>query len=186
MVSLLIIFIIAACNNAENTSPPPDSSSTAAPAGLQAAASISGTLDTLFVDSATFVRLPAGKIVFQFYSGAPDTLTLHGWKAKGLSGTDFDQEPVIKLTKGKKSTISFGQATYFGDLVLKNGEINDVTRALRRNNARFVLFVPQMMGKHISYALYVSTDDPSTAEFVRAPVPVEGVIANPSPPKGFN
>ena len=153
-----------------------------------------GILDTLWIDSLSFAKLPAGKIAFQYYIGGIDTLTLHGWEAKGITGSNFVDTPVIKLLKGRSSgTMKYGPSIYLGDLILKNGEINEITKALKKNKAQYVLFAPNVLGKHIYYNILVAFDDPnalfsdsSVHKFLIAPVPVIGVSANPSPPKNFN
>ena len=184
---------IISCQN-ENVQSEPQTTFQEQKISNKALTGLVGILDTLWIDSLSFAKLPAGKIAFQYYIGGIDTLTLHGWKAKGFIGTDFDDDPIIKLLKGRSTgSVKYGPSTYFGDLILTNGDINTIAKALKNNKAQYVLFAPNVLRKHIYYNIFVGFDDPhalfsdsSEHRFLIAPVPVVGVSANPSPPKNFN
>jgi hypothetical protein len=176
-----------ACNTNETKTPSADSSSadTAKDTAAIVRRITTGVLDTLWVDSLAFAKLPAGKLVFQYYVESADALTLHGWSVKTFGG--FETPPNIKLTTGRPSSLNYGPGSYFGDLVLKNAEINKIQKALKDNKSQFVLFAPKMDGVHIKYEIFVGKDDPGFAnkDFLFAPKPT-GLIANPSPPRSFD
>jgi hypothetical protein len=48
-----------------------------------------GYLGILYTDSATFVNLPNGHLVFSFVFLKEDSLTIHGWRDKLIGGFDL-------------------------------------------------------------------------------------------------
>jgi len=150
----------------------------------QKAAVIGGYLDTLWTDRATFDKLPNSRYVFEITYRTNDTLTLHGWEAKGLLGHTFSPNPDIKLEKGHASPLSYGPDIYFGNMILHNNDIKEIKKRLKDNNAQYVLFAPQITDEHIWYKIFLSNDPPSIMVKGFAVI-ATGIDANPSPPKEY-
>ena len=187
-----VTILMAACNNGgsdKNNADKivTDSNNTPSPtqAVVTQAALIppGGKLDTLWVDSLSFTKLPDGKMVFSFTFGQLDTLTLHGWDAKGLLQHNYDSIPDIRLKKGKPSELTYGPGTYFGNIIL-DGAIASIKKSLKKNHSQYVLFAPKKIGEHISYEILISKEDPNAFVKIFAAMPT-GITANPSPPKKY-
>ncbi len=147
-----------------------------------AVASFGGYLDTLWTDSLSFSNLPEGKEVFVFTFRDKDTLTLHGWDAKGLFNTGFDSIPDIRLYKGRPSNLNYGSGTYFGNVILNDAK--KIKKILKKENAQYVLFAPKKLGEHISYEILVGKENPIALIKKMIVIPTN-VTANPSPPKNY-
>ena len=184
----IILILSASCNNADKTvSVEPvvsaDSITTNAETKVQATVTtFGGHLDTLWVDSLSFTKLPNGKTVFAFTFGGKDTLTMDGWDAKGVLGNGFDSMPDIRLFKGRPSDLLYGPGTYFGNVVMR--EAKQIKKLLKSEKAQYVLFAPQKLGEHIQYVVFLSKEDP-TALKTLLKVIATNIIVNPSPPKEF-
>jgi hypothetical protein len=184
-----IVFLLTACNNNaadEKSSDKKDTTETAknsSQVNLPTAGLTGGKLDTLFTDSASFVNLPANKkVVFVFTFRSNDTLTLHGWAAE--KDTIFNIDPEIKLMKYTPSNISYGEGMYFGNVILKKGEIKAVKKLLDSEHAHTVLFAPKLVDvTHIGYDIFISKERPGLDKILS--VITTGAGANPSPPKNY-
>ena len=145
---------------------------------------IDGFLSILWIDAATFKNLKK-RITFRFYSEPPDLLTLHGWS----SDSDiYADQPDVILTIGKKTTLQYGNKTYFGNLVLRLDDIKKIKRQIK-NVFNYVLFVPldpqaPEQNHQITYDIQLTNDDPTNIlPFTSTPT---GVKLNPSPPRNSN
>jgi hypothetical protein len=145
-------------------------------------ANIVGPLDTLFIESSTFDSAK-GPTVFSFAFRGKDTLTLYGWNDKPGNGKKpiFNNDPDIKLLKGRASNLSYGPNVIFGNLVLTKKDIRDIKTVIGNKPSKYVLFAPEKDGQSIVYKIYVTNDDPMALAKM-APEPTE-VKANPTPPK---
>jgi hypothetical protein len=184
---LFTVLIIMACNEKKEDQKLSDNSAAETqPVVIQPAIkAFSGKLDTLVVDSLSFSKLPNAKMVFSFVFGENDTLTLHGWHAKGLLGTSFDSLPDIKLIKGNPSHIDYGPGIYFGNVILK--DVNKIQRALKTHNAQLVIFAPKMVDtNHIGYDIFLGKNDPTLSKISILAIINIDLDANPSPPKTYN
>jgi len=193
----MIIVTLAACNSNQTATTSTDTVAATAdtPAEPKPAplAHMSGFLNILYTDSATFVNLRAksnGKITFRFLVVAPDNLTLGGWKNIGNSpnypGTP--PNPDITLKVGGASAYEIAPGNYFGNLVLYNQNIKNIEDSLAKNNGKFILFVPMDPAKtygQITYKIHIVSTDPNTLKWsdVAGFAPT-GDETNPSPPRG--
>lgn len=168
-------------NSAENTDTS-TSTNIVTTSPQSAAASFTGTLDTLWTDSLSFTKMDKDKAVFAFYTGGSDTLTLHGWKAKGIFQTEYNGVPDIKLLKGRAGPLSYGPGSYFGNVILK--DVKDIKKLLDKEHAKYILFAPQKIDGHIWYKIFLGNDDP-TALLKMFNLIATTYEANPSPPKTY-
>lgn len=190
LLFFIIIILTAGCNNnkdddKKNGVEPPMTDTgkmTAVTPVQQDVTTCSGKLDTLWADSLAFTKVPNGKTVFAFTFGNKDTLTLHGWDAKGLLQNGFDSIPDIRLIKGKASNLTYGPGTYFGNVILN--DVKEIKKLLKKENAQYVLFAPQKIGEHISYEIFLSKEDPNNLKTLFAPIDTK-LYANPSPPRKY-
>ena len=188
IVFVLTLLITASCNDdsAKKNSVENSEASTAtnmvSTAPQPAAAAFNGTLDTLWTDSLSFTKMDKDKAVFAFYAGGGDTLTLHGWKAKGILQTEYNPVPDISLLKGKAGTLSYGSGSYFGNVIVK--DVKGINKLLDKEHAKYVLFAPQKTDGHIWYKIFLSNDDP-IALVKMFNLIATSYEANPSPPKTY-
>lgn len=186
-IFFLFLFIMIGCNSGSDKNTTTNSASKDSNMGTPEAVAVpalpilSGYLDTLYVDSLNFSTLNKDMAVFAFYAGQNDTLTLHGWYAKGLFNK-FDSLPNIQLAQGRASTVTYGNGTYFRNVVLS--DINEIKRLLKTKKAKYVLFAPQKSGNIINYKIYLSNDDPKALVKSFAVIPT-GIETNPTPPKQY-
>src|SRR5215469_14243435 len=152
---LLIALLMTACNTGKNENNADKKDTTAmSQSNLPTAGLTGGALDTLYVDSASFAKLPNKKIVFAVTFRSNDTLTFHGWAAD--KDSIFGTDPDIKLKKYKASTINYTTDMYFGNVVLKANAVNKIQAQLKSQNAHTVIFAPKLVdGTHIGYDIYV-------------------------------
>lgn len=181
------IFFIAGCNNQNDTATPAPADTTAAHATTAPApASLtSGFLDTLYVDSLAFTNLKNDLTVFSYYIGSSGKLTLNGWRGKGLCNTNYNTVPDINLNNGGTSTVSYGQGTYLGNVLLTKDGVKKIIKTLKDNaNAQYVLFVPQpRTDEFINYKILITDSDPSIKK-IKPLVGIDPEVdTNPSPPK---
>ena len=181
----IIVILLASCNDGaadKNTAAAATESSAPNAQAAPAAAIIGGVLDTLFVDSLTFTKLDNGKVVFSFTYRQNDTLTLHGWDAKGICGDGFNASPDIRLIKGRPGTVSYGPDIYFSNVVLQGKDVKDIKSLLKVHKAQYVVFAPQKLGEHILYKIFLSKENPAILVKILTVIPTD-TEANPSPPK---
>jgi hypothetical protein len=168
---------ITSCNSGGSVDPSPK------------ALALTGTLDTLWVDSATFVQLDSTKkAVFEFRIGGIDTLTMDGWTPQDTGGFKFNNLPNISLLKGRGSSLNYGPGIYLGNQILRKGQIKKIQDKLASKNAQFVLFAPNISSGHISYDIFVGVDNPKAKSNVvfTAPPSNTNQSSNPSPPKTYS
>ncbi len=149
----------------------------------------SGSLDTLWTDSATFVQLDSTKkTVFEFRIGGLDTLTMDGWTPLDTSGIRFNNLPNIGLLKGRSGSLNYGPGTYLGNQILHKGAIRKIQDKLASQHARFVLFAPNINSGHVSYDVFVGVDSPKAKSSIifTTPPTSTGQSSNPSPPKPYS
>lgn len=187
LLIVFFVFTVASCNeeksNSDGTALNNESGNTDPSSTTEVALLVSGKLDSLWVDSTAFAALPNRKLVMSFVFGENDTLTLHGW-SQNNGAKEFDSLPNMKLKKGIASKLTYGNGTYFGNISLKQNDINQIQNALRDNKAQYVVFAPQKYGNNIGYKIYVGTENPATLIKILG-VTDTGTEANPSPPKNY-
>jgi len=196
---MIILFSIA-CNSSSSSTPTTDTvaASVDTPAKPAAAplAKISGFLNILYVDAASFLDLKnevRGKLTFRFYLKQPDSLTLSGWSNDGNSPKYPGEppKPNITLWVGGASAFEIGNDNYFGNLVLYNKSIKNITDSITKYKSKFILFVPLDPAANygqVTYKIYTTTLDPHAFK-LDDPVNFAATaeVTNPSPPKGaFN
>lgn len=186
----LFITLLSACDRSDSRLMSADTAIAGAPplpAAPPSSKAVSGVLDTLWIESASF--LSAGRqLAFRFYIGNGDTLTLHGWS---LNGNVFTDAPNIQLKKGRASAIAFGPGNYFGNLLIRINEMVEIKRLIKSSATKYVLFAPQEPKENngqITYAIFFSNDDPAADARVLVPTKsiASGVKTNPSPPRNTN
>ncbi len=150
---------------------------------------LSKYLDTLYIDSARFVKLDTGKrTVFEFKIDSLENLTMEGWTAPDSITQDFPND-TIKLLNGRPDTAQILEPTiYFGNQILHQHQIKKIKRLLASlKNAPYVLFVPYKDKGHVTYKIWIGFADPKvkdSVDFTTGPANTnEGL--NPSPPKSY-
>jgi hypothetical protein len=179
ILALVLFFGIGCADKAQPVQP-------AEPAGNF---TFSGHLDTLFVDSANFVKLDSTKrTVFEFRIGGLDSLTLEGWTSPNQTQDPFSKDPNIRLLKGRTDTSqTFGPGIYLGNQVLHKNQIKKIQEMLATNHAPYVLFAPANDKGHVYYTIFLGIDDPRAKiliPYTTAPVNTNQ-SSNPSPPKSY-
>lgn len=194
----LLLFLIACGGDAGNPGTPETAAPPAASTEVKAESSyanLSGTLDTLFIDSAHFEQLgrPPGNndwTFFRFYIDSSNYLTLAGWSANNGRGNFHGNNPTIPATpniillKSTQSTIKFGPGNFFGNLVLRAGQLRAIQLLLRSTHSKSVLFAPLSPADNnnqITYSIILS--DKTSADRYSKNVVATGVSLNPSPPR---
>ncbi len=187
-----VLLLVASCNSgkeeknsAENVTTESSNSTTDVEV-KQTMTTLSGTLDTLYIESIVFKNLPKSSLVFSFAFRTKDTLTLYGWSCKNnVVGkcTGFDTNPNIKLIKYGKSGIAFGPAVNFGNVTLLKDEIRDIKTKLG-TAFKYVVFVPNLNQGFVHYSIFVTNDNLAQEKLLA--LDPTGIEANPSPPKGFD
>ncbi len=194
-VFLLLLFF-ASCNNpdtdAAKTNTTDSAGADAAPASPPQASQIAGRLDTLWMDSATFVNLGQGtRLTFRFYIDTPNNISLRGWTGNSNS---WDSPPDVYLKTGRQSTVQYGTGSYFGNLQLSPNNYNAIKQVLDNSHSKYVVFGPVnpttgVDAGQILYKIYVTSDYPgpsSPAIVYKFLVTDTGIETNPSPPKNSN
>ena len=176
VISLFILLLNDGCNNSPE--PPPGH------------IPLSGYLDTLWTDSATFAKLEdTARIIFVFRIGSADSLTLDGWVSPKQITLGFKKNPEISLLKGRTdSLVPLAPGTYLGNQVLHHKQIDMIKALLDSNHAHYVLFAPYSDKGHIGYAIYLGYDNPRAQPLVPFTTPPvnTGQSSNPSPPKNYS
>ncbi len=158
-----VVIATVSCNEANTDKNKLDGSTeiSGAKSEVTTALLTSGLLDTLWITRATFLALPNAKLVFSFVFGTNDTLTLHGWSIKGAGTKQFDSLPNIKLKKGRPGALPYGNGTYFGNVLLGTGDVNQIQTKLNTvPGATHVVFAPQKYGNNIGYKIYLTDYNP--------------------------
>jgi hypothetical protein len=191
-ISILTFLFLISCNS--TSSEQPKSDTTAAIANESALPpspryNLEGNLDTLFIPVGEFKTFHSNKIIFRFYIKNSDTLTLRGWFEKAK----FDTLPDVILSNGRTSnTAKFGPDNYFGNLVLRNNDIQTIIRKINSTTPAptYVLFAPQTDSAFVSqinYSILLTSDDPHPLIPVKATTATStGTFLNPSPPRNSN
>ena len=188
---LPVIFFLSSCqdekktddnsNSAASTSTATSTNTATVPEPKKAA--LTGTLDNLWIEAATFRALRDNKkIVFSFTFRDPDILTLWGWQCKNDNCTDnFPDPPALELKKWNPSTISYGPNVIFGNVVIFRKDVKTIMDWIDKGY-NYVVFVPNNAGDYIRYDIKVTNDDPKA---VTTTLTLEdtGIDTNPSPPK---
>lgn len=148
---------------------------------------LTGYLDTLWIDSASFRQLNK-RVTFRFYIDSINHLTLHGWSSDTVV---YDPSPDVILLNGRaSSTVQYGKGNYFGNLVLKNKDVDSIRRAIKKTKSPYVLFAPQdpaTTNGQINYSIFLTNDDPHPLVKIPKPQVVStGLFTNPSPPRNSN
>jgi len=188
-----LLLLLASCNSNDTPDVKKDPAVSAAPAvapaAVQPAAALSGNLDTVWIDAATFNALGAGtRITFKFF----DTLnswTLRGWTGNANSWNN--RPPDVRLSKGRQSPVLYGSGSYFGVLQLTPNQYNSIRQTLTSSHASYVVFGPVNPttgtdAGQITYSVFVTSDNPGnfSPDFkYKYVVDPTGVTINPSPPK---
>lgn len=186
----IIAFLVIACNNKADEKKSEAKDTTGAATGTSEAKSpiteglTNGVLDTLFVDADSVRNLPTKKVVFVFTFRTNDTLTIHGWSAE--KDSIFGADPDLELQKYAASAVSYGNGMYFGNMVLKKGDLKELQKRLNNNpTLHALLFAPKIVDvNHVAYDILFSSGSPTRGEKI-ANVVASGFNANPSPPKTY-
>ncbi len=152
---------------------------------------INGYLDVLWMDTLEITNITK-RIVFRFYATNKKILTLRGWIN---DDNNFPDDPnVIKLNNGPASSVQFGVATYFGNIILKGDDSKALIRKARNRNKKYVILVPIAPGDadfpdqipgQIAYKILLD-DAPPAADFFTKDTKTlikTGLSINPSPPR---
>ena len=163
-----------------STTTPTSTDATPATTTANKTMTLTGTLATLWVESAIFAKLDNKNLFLSFRFEAPDILTLHGWSCQGVACSGgFPNEPNLKLVPGPVTTVTYGPNVYFGNLLV------DDVKKIKKKAEKFanVVFVPlPKVDDYIRYRVFV-TNDPRTKAFTTLSLEDTEVDANPSPPK---
>jgi hypothetical protein len=193
---IVMLLFTASCNNNDSATAKTDAESTTdkstTPDVVMSANDLSGNLDTLWIDSASFVKQGVGpRLTFRFF----DTLnkfTIHGWS--GNPGSYNNKPPDVRLLIGRQSTVKFGSGSYFGNLQLAPNDYNAICSKLNTTHTKYVVFGPVnpntgVLAGQIYYDIFVTNDNPADPSptfvhmFVLDPT---GTSTNPSPPRNSN
>jgi hypothetical protein len=153
---------------------------------------LSGTLDTLYVDVAEFNKLPKKhRLMLSFTYRAMDTLTLFGWSSKKNDCESEDPPgtaPDIKLKIWRNGKQIIQPPIYFGNVFIHRDSIEKIKKVYDETNPKFkyVVFAPSIKSQHILYTIFVTNSGPSllTGGATNNELEPTGVSANPSPPAG--
>ena len=186
LLFFMVLFFSIGCDNERDRDPDGDRAPTDSSGKIVSTASIpgahpfAGKLDTLWIDSATFIKFNnKAEFIFHF---ATDTITVHGWNNKG-GNEPFDDTPTVQFIKGHQSNLSYGPETYFGNMGLKN--IQTIKNMIRHESATYVIFAPEKDKRHVYYKVFLTKEPHMLLPKTLAPVPTN-VSTNPSPPKQYN
>lgn len=189
----LCLLLFTACNQNEppKNNEPSDANVEGGDSPAPALVSFTGTLDTLYVDTAAFNDLPNGrKVMFSFVYLSQDTLTLHGWTSTNScnSNDSINKKPDIQLSVWRKGTIPIKPTLYFGNVFINNQDIKNIKDKYEATvpKSKYVVFAPRVEYGHILYRIYVTNDPtkPLTGGAVTFNLEDTGYDANPSPPRG--
>jgi hypothetical protein len=188
---IVMLLFIASCNNNDSgtaKTDTPDSPTTNEIGGGGGALNLTGTLDTLFMPASDFPKKqPAPpqspRLTFRFFDTL-NSFTLHGWV-----GVVFgDAAPTIRLSIGKPTTVSYGSGSYFGNLILRNYQVENIRDSIDKYNSSKVYFIPEIDNTgnfvgQIVYRILVSNDKVSPTTPVSISAISTAETTNPSPPR---
>ena len=184
-LSIALLMALASCTGNETSPVKSDSLNAAKKTGetdtVVKAALWNVTLNTLWMKASDF---PAKKsqLAFRFfYTGK--SFTLHGWL--GNPNTYNNRPADIKLEIGTPDSTIFEGSFYFGNLIFKPKEVDDIQDSISQHMATYVLFVPSVPAAgadlaQVVYKIFVTQNDPKTTVTSIYPT---GVTTNPSPPR---
>lgn len=174
----ILIAVVSACTN--------NGSEKKMASKQESAVALTGFLDTLWTYSTTFNNLPKGKIVFSFSFWLPDSITLHGWDARGAKEDSFKTDPAIKLFKGRPTAEVYRGGTYFGNEILNGKDNETIKRWIDSLKTPYLLFIPEKDGEHIKYTIRPTKKYPLTgAASDKAEYILTAISTNPSPPRQY-
>ncbi len=155
---------------------------------------LTGSLDTLMIDSASFAALgkppnPRNWTILRYYITGSNKITLAGWSANNSNGQYHANNappppPNIVLTIDNPSSIQYGTGNYLGNLILRPNQLTKIQGLLSSTHSKSVLFAPFVDNNQITYKIYLS--DKTTAKNISANVLPTGEDLNPSPPRNSN
>lgn len=194
---LAMIFFIVSCNENKSSEAKTDSvesTTTTTMPGDNKAGILTGSLDTLWIDATTFLALGNGNqrrdwTIFRYYIDSSNSITLAGWSANNGNGQFHGNNapppsPNIILLKGNPSSIKYGPGDYFGNLILRPAQINNIKSLINSTKSNSVLFAPSnpaLNNHQITYTIFLSgSKNKNDVSFNLVPTN-EGL--NPSPPR---
>ena len=127
-----------------------------------------------------FINLtPATKLIFSHSLDALGPVRLSAWLLD--ENDNFEDGKRIDLVPGGPSRTDSKAGLYFGNVVLKPGQLGKIRKELRNNkDADYVIFTPVIIEDHfIGYRIGISENKAVGVNFV------EFAEANPSPPKVY-
>ena len=152
---------------------------------------LTGSLDTLMIDSASFAALgkppnPRNWTIFRYYITSTNSITLAGWSANNINGQYHGNNapppsPNIILSIDNPSSIKYGPGNYLGNLILRPNQLTNIQGLLSSTHSKSVLFAPFVDNNQITYKIYLS--DKTTAKNISVNVLPTGEGLNPSPPR---
>jgi hypothetical protein len=194
---IAMIFCIASCKenkSSEAKNDTVDSTTKTTMPGDNKAVILTGSLDTLLIDSASFAALgkppnPGNWTIFRYYINNSNFITLAGWSANNINGQYHGNNapppsPTIVLSIDNPSSIKYGPGNYFGNLILRPGQLNIIQGLLSSTHSKSVLFAPFIDNNQITYKIYLS--DKKTAKNISVNIVPTGQDLNPSPPRNSN
>lgn len=192
LIALLILFVSF---NSENPALVHATSLSIAPRGAltfgpDQITPLTGYLDTLWIDAATFNSLQKKKLTFRFYIYSLTSITMHGWYGKKTKFVHPTPDPDVKLLIGRTSDkVQYVPGNYFGNLVLYKNEIIKIKKIIKDSSSLYVLFAPANPADHdgqITYNILHTKDDPGKEKLVSSITSSTGITTNPSPPRNSN
>lgn len=190
----LFFLVLIACNqgNPNTGTDPSDSKNEGGGGPAPTAVTMAGTLDTLYIDTADFNKLPNGKkVMFSFAFRTPDLLTLHGWISNGNcnSNDSINKAPDVKLLKWRTGSLSINQNIYLGNVFIDQQDIKKIKDFYNAatTKSKYVVFAPRIDAEHIVYKIFVTNDAPKPLTLGPSPSFLNdtNLDANPSPPKSL-
>lgn len=187
-LSIALLMALASCTGNETSPAKSDSLNAAKKPGitdtLVQAALWNVTLDTLWMKASDFPAKRSQLAFRFFYTGK--SFTLHGWL--GNPNTYNDRPADIKLEIGRPDPTIFAGSFYFGNLIFKPKEVDDIQDAIIQHKATYVLFAPSVPAAgadlaQVVYNIFITQNDPKATVTALAAIYPTGVTTNPSPPR---
>jgi hypothetical protein len=191
---IIMILFFTSCNenkSSEANTDTADSITKTTMPGDNKTGILTGSLDTLIIDSASFAALgkppnPGNWTIFRYYITSSNYITLAGWSANNSNGQYHGNNapppsPNIVLAIDNPSSIQYGPGNYFGNLILRPNQLTQIQRLLDSTHSKSVLFAPFVDNNQITYRIYLS--DKTTAKKFSVNVLPTGQDLNPSPPR---
>ena len=92
--------------------------------------------------------------------------------------------PNLILLKGNPSTINYAAGDYFGNLILRPAQLNNIKSLINSSSSNSVLFAPYIDNHQITYNIFLSASK-NKNDVSSNLVPTEEGL-NPSPPRNSN